>query len=207
MNINHVKEDGIIVPETFGGILHGIFERQDVLHKKYMGIEHKNGLGLAIVENEKFSFDSPRWQYVIKDFAWRVTEELTEALEARNDGNVIHTLEELIDSLHFYTELLIVCGYTAQDVEDSFIDKASDRNYDFMSPVYELGLACNLLKNKPWKNSHLVTDTERFRGFILEGYCQLMRVIIAAGVIDFSNMFMIYFKKSVVNIFRQESNY
>lgn len=204
MNILDVNDNEVTVPDTNLGKLKGIFNRQSELHKKYGPIETRNGIGLAIIEGIPFDLDNPKWQYVIKDYAWRVSEELTEALEAYQEGNTPHTVEELIDALHFYTELLIISGYTAEDVHERFL-LASE--YEILRPIYPVGLACNLLKNKPWKNTHVPTDKGRFKIHIVGGYICLLNLIMTNYLSSLSDVFMVYFKKSLVNSFRIRSNY
>ena len=207
MNITHIKDDSITVPEL---PLRGIFERQLELHKKYKPIEEANGIGLSLVKDRPFSLDDPKWQYIIKDFAWRITEELAEANEAAIFEHEEHTIEELIDALHFYTELLIMCGVTYDEIDVCNICVFSAAR--FWKPVYFLGIACNFLKCKPWKNTHVMTDANRFRSALITGYSLLMMDILASSVhgktiSTMENVYMIYFKKSLVNQFRMDSNY
>ena len=56
-----------------------IFNRQKELMAKYEGIEAKNGL--LETPDVPVDIDSYKGQARLKNFAWRVTEELTEALE------------------------------------------------------------------------------------------------------------------------------
>jgi hypothetical protein len=204
MNISHIDNSEILIPGNEAEMLAGIFNRQKELHEKYKGVEGKNRIGLALVEGLPFHLDDPKWQYIIKDFAWRVSEELTEALEAQNDNNHLHCMEEIIDALHFYTELLLLCGYESSDI-DKFWDKELDEG--ILTPIYNIGLACNLLKNKPWKSTHLITDHKRFDYYILEGYRVLLYLAIQSGLGSMEGIFIIYMKKSMVNKFRMESNY
>lgn len=202
MNITHIKDSSIDVPEN---LIEGIFARQMELHMKYKEIEHKSGIGLAIVQGRPFSTDDPRWQYVIKDFAWRVTEEMAEAMEAHLLAHHLHETEELIDALHFYTELLIIVGIDSDLIEGVL---KRTHTYNFWSPVYMLGIACNFLKQKPWKSTHVVADSKRFRKKLVQGYIALINVILDRETIgDMHNLYMVYYKKSLVNQFRQDSNY
>lgn len=203
MNINHIDNIEILIPHT-KEIIPGIFNRQKELHSRYKPVECSNDIGLGLVQDIPFSLDNPKWQYIIKDFAWRVSEELTEALEAQKDGNLLHCMEEMIDALHFYTELLLICGYTAKDIEGP----KSDPLYSgILTPIYNVGLACNLLKNKPWKSTHLLTDEERFKKYIIEGYGILLYTAIECGLESLEGVYLVYMKKSMVNNFRLESNY
>ena len=215
MNISDIKELGVEVPVSRMDCIKLIFSRQRELHEKYRPIEEKNGIGLSLIKGQPFLYDDPKCQYLVKDFAWRVTEELTEAVEAELECNMIHTIEEVIDALHFYTELLIICGYTADnylifcDLNKKSIEGLSEITdwMALMSPAYYLGLACNLLKNKPWKNTHLVTDTQRFRRYLMMGYHCIFKALDTLDVHSIQEVTAFYLKKSLVNKFRMESNY
>ena len=204
MNITHIKDNEIKITDN---PLQGIFQRQIELHEKYKIIEEANGLGLALVKDHPFSLDDPKWQYIIKDFAWRVTEEIAEAIEAELNGNDLHVVEELIDALHFYTELIIMCQGSYKNV---IVGKS--KKPPITMPIYFLGLACNFLKCKPWKNTHVITDAQRFYPTLVSGYLALLYLIMETTIdgkkiATMENVYMIYFKKSLVNQFRIDSNY
>jgi len=106
VNINDFEDPQ--VPKT--GLLEAIFEAQHALMGQYIAIEEANGL-LQTPECP-VDLDSPRGQARLKDFAWRITEELGEALEAKRVHEDIpeHYNEELIDALHFLTEFTLLVG-------------------------------------------------------------------------------------------------
>ena len=209
MNISHVKDKDIEIPES--NILQAIFDHQAVLHKKYMPVEEKNGIGFALVKDRPFSLDDRYWQYMIKDMTWRVVEELTESTEAKDHGNKDHEIEELIDALHFYTELLIVIDISVESILAGHGTTnnlmVSHDKFGRYAVIYSLGLACNLLKNKPWKNTHLVTDAVRFRRYMIQGYQNLLRLLYQAGLNRAEDLYLLYAKKNTVNKFRLRSNY
>ena len=67
-----------------GDLLSAIFNRQFELMNKYHGIERENlGFHFPTVEKmgEGLDINSVLSQYRIKDFMWRITEELGEAVE------------------------------------------------------------------------------------------------------------------------------
>jgi len=197
--------------------LEEMFDRQKELMIKYHDIEKKNGVGSGAILPDKFDIDDPRCQYVCKDFAWRITEELAECMDAPRDHEA-HRFEEAADALHFILELLIMNGIGAEDFP---IYKTGDDRlkslyksspalptiqYGFTILIIELGMAMNCLKNKPWKQAQMETDVEKFHG-------QLMRVLIlwasfaeAIGM-TYEKAYDYYFKKSEVNKFRQRSQY
>lgn len=207
MNITDINDTEIEIPATEELMIEGIFNRQKELHEKYKHVELNNHLGLGLVQSKEFSLDDKDWQYLIKDFAWRVTEELTEALEAKLEDNKLHCMEEIIDALHFYTELLIICGYKPSDINLYSAIEAEYFNSTILYPTYNLGLACNLLKNKPWKNTHLITDQKRFKEFLLKGYSDLIYCAIDHDLESIAGVYLVYMKKNLVNKFRIDSNY
>lgn len=90
-----------------------IFDRQTKLMDKYHGIEVSSGTMLTA--KVPVDINCGLGQQRLKDFAWRVTEELMESLEALVDNPGAHA-EELIDALHFMAELCILAGITTEDL-------------------------------------------------------------------------------------------
>lgn len=79
-------------------------------------------------EIEKFDYpidiNTREGQRLIKDMMWRVVEELGEAAnclknkpwkQSQLETDEEHFMEELSDAIHFFVELFIICGYTADD--------------------------------------------------------------------------------------------
>ena len=75
MNITHAVDE-----EIHGDKLEAIFARQKELMEKYHDIELRSGL--MQTEDCPVNLDDKRGQARIKDFAWRVIEEVGEALDA-----------------------------------------------------------------------------------------------------------------------------
>lgn len=109
MNIKDVTEEQFKEYSKKDKLI-AIFERQVELMKKYEKIEGRDWWP---------NIDTKKGQVVLKDFAWRITEELGEAMnclknkpwkqtEIRTD--VEHYLEELADAFHFFIELCILSG-------------------------------------------------------------------------------------------------
>lgn len=218
MNITHAVSENIS-----GDKLKAIFDRQKELMAKYHDIEKRSGL--LQTEDCPVNLDDKRGQARIKDFAWRITEEVGEALDAYfGDNDIEHFNEELVDGLHFLTELTILAGIepeevvalvvkTEEPVENSLdeichhvILKEYDLPYAITTLVRRLGMMCNTLKNKPWKQSHMKTDKEMFKeklGEVWEIYIHVL--VCSLGTSD--AIADVYLKKSQVNKFRQRSNY
>jgi len=188
-----------------------IFERQHELTKKYIIIEEQNNLRWTI--EIPVDLDTGRGQAQLKDMAWRIIEEVGESLEAylNLSDDPIHAKEELADGLHFLVELLILSGLTYKDVEGirpQIIIGDLEPNIDecVSNVVLKLGTAMNCLKLKPWKQTHVKIDKEKYHKKLIETfevYVVLMLKVIRHKV-DILNL---YFSKSSVNEFRIESKY
>lgn len=217
MNINHAVEEKIQ-----GDMLKAIFDRQKSLMSKYHDIEAKSGL--LQTPDCPVNLDDKRGQARIKDFSWRVTEELGEALDAKNQND--HYQEELIDGLHFLTELTILAGkdydtlmdevspycpdrlcQLVENAKDLMLYYGSDR-LDFWVTrfIKNIGMMCNCLKNKPWKQSMMKTDKKAFYTKLNDTWCSYITILVVSGM-SAEDIVNTYLKKSQVNQFRQRSNY
>lgn len=208
MNINDF--DG--VKEYPDQLLADIFSKQLELAEKYHPIEHDNGFWVG--DDIEVNIHDKMGQHRIKDFCWRVTEELMESLEAWDHGNEEHCREEVADALHFMVELCLISGVRHEDLKfDTVYEVASSRPFtgdfakDCLSVVYYLGLAANCLKNKPWKQTQMLTDNLKFDTYIQTAFWKLIDASTAAGIKTPHEMYDLYFRKNKVNQFRQESKY
>lgn len=220
MNILDVKDSdlGITSEDKLGQI----FRRQLELMQKYHGIELKNGL--LITAEVPVNLHDALGQYRLKDFAWRITEELGEALEALLVHPDIpeHYEEEIIDALHFLVEFTILAGATPiilKKKENNLrglyrlfrSEKYPTREYSVLAEytgycIKCLATTCNTLKNKPWKQTQIMTDETYFRGNLLKTWMAFIQLCHKSGI-DEEKLINTYFKKSEVNRFRQRSNY
>lgn len=226
MNINHASSE-VVTGDRFDAI----FNRQRELMEKYHDIEMKNGM--RPTGDIPVDLDDPKGQTVIKDFCWRITEEVGEALDAKGfDEN--HFVEELIDALHFLTELTITAGYdtdfiveglsTNKDLPDKLSrwiharrPRIDYRNSDeitvkneynmYQDFMMNLGMMANCLKNKPWKQSHMKTDKAEFEKWLKRVWLTMGDLLFFDGDLMPDEVVDIYLKKSQVNQFRQRSNY
>ena len=126
MNIEDVEEVKIE-----GDRLKAIFKRQRELMKKYHEIEAK--VGLLQTPEIPVDMDSHLGQARLKDFAWRITEELGEAMnclknkpwkvtQMETDKN--HYYEEIADAFHFFIELCILSGLDADSLTALYFRKS-----------------------------------------------------------------------------------
>lgn len=222
MNINHAVKE-----KVEGDLLQAIFNRQKSLMGKYHDIELRSGL--LQTEDCPVNLDDKRGQARIKDFSWRVTEELGEALDARAHSD--HYQEELIDGLHFLTELTVLAGKDYDTIlpegipthcedhledlvensktllDDIFLGGVDDRlDYFVTKFIEQLAMMCNCLKNKPWKQSMMKTDQEAFYNRLTNVWVFYITILVVSGM-NAQDIANIYLKKSQVNQFRQRSNY
>ena len=223
MNITHAIDE-----EVVGDKLVAIFNRQKELMDKYHDIEERSGL--LQTPDCPVNLDDKRGQARIKDFAWRVTEELGEALDAELDE--AHFKEELVDGLHFLTELSILSDFEPERILEyvsKVYEKSTDKSdtlealYSISKAVYDnqhfhaqfntlvmeyvknMGMTCNCLKNKPWKQSNMVTDKEAFYKNLSKTWLTYLSIMFSVMNVD--EVTNVYLKKSQVNKFRQRSNY
>lgn len=222
MNITHAVEE-----EIHGDKLKAIFDRQKELMEKYHDIELRSGL--LQTEDCPVNLDDKRGQARIKDFSWRVTEEVGEALDAYYQKDMVHFAEELIDGLHFLTELTILSGYNYKDIVCDFATYYDNDNVDCLELLFsygeelrkskgevrinqdvtefvmQLGMMCNCLKNKPWKQTNMVTDKDNFFDHLICVW--LCYFSLLSNILNPDEIAQTYLKKSQVNKFRQRSNY
>lgn len=107
---------------------------------------------------DNFDIDCFTDQEEFKKYAWRVTEELCESLEALDKNEKNHVYEELLDGFNFLIELVNMCGYTADDMDFSEKPMSGDLRMDILKTIEELGLTANCLKNRAWRQSQYLVD-------------------------------------------------
>src|SRR5690606_1457257 len=107
-----------------------MWDRQAELRERYAEIERANGF---YVPDGVCNLDDAKDQHFLKDFAWRITEELGEAMnclknkpwkQTHMETDKEHFVEELIDGLHFYLELLQWAGLSRERVVQIYFDKS-----------------------------------------------------------------------------------
>jgi len=195
-------------PKTWAEMLPMIFLKQEQLMTRYRDIEK--------LPDWPVSLHTHSGQKVLKDFAWRTVEELTESYEAwfkhkhREEGEV-HALEELADAMHFFVELCLFAGVGVHQCLVATKDFPPVRRHSASSDAYwqvtfKLGVAMNFLKNKAWKESQVPTDVNRFCNALLDTYVAMLLLWADLGYTQ-EHLFSYYFRKAQVNEFRQRSSY
>ena len=176
------------------------------------------------------NIDSKEGQQKIKSLLWRIVEELGEAMEAFDHKNIEHYHEELIDSLHFTLELLIIFKISEQEIieifnessiyindymsalNDSLLTKNSstcvidnNRNKMLIDLYKYIGITGNCLKNKGWKKTEMETDDKYFILNLKNIAIYHFRYLLYE--LDIPEIYDLYDRKSLVNLFRIRSNY
>jgi len=114
-----------------GDKLEAIFKRQNELIAKYHVIESDNGF--VFPKEIPLNLDSPQAQLRLKEFAWRITEELAEAMSCLKnkpwksthmETDKSHYFEELADAFHFFVEMVILSGLDANGLTDIYFRKS-----------------------------------------------------------------------------------
>jgi hypothetical protein len=136
-----------------------VFDKQLELMNKYKEIE-----GLP---DWPLNLDLAEHQKIIKDFKQRGMEEIAEAIEGFRHNEFLHYQEELIDALHFFVELAILSGAKWDTFKYHAYKKADKQNINgiyYRTGVLteKWGLLMNTLKNKPWKQSQVLTDQRKY---------------------------------------------
>jgi len=198
-----------------------IFNRQRELMEKYHHIE-KN---LRLTPDCPVSLHDSKGQLLLKDFAWRTTEELAEAIDAIENGeSEEHIKEEVADALHFLVEMGILSNITPDILLTLDPDELPPHDYletlfslwtyenklnyseAFTQFIVRLGMVCHTLKNKPWKQTQMLTDIKEYTTRYIETFHYFIRFCISIDLQP-EELFQLYFKKSKVNAFRIRSSY
>lgn len=72
--------------------------------------------------------------------------------------------------------------------------------------TYALNIARNCLKNKPWKQSGVMTNEILYQSLLVEAFVYMMGYYARLGI-DSGSLYYLYFKKNMVNQFRIKSQY
>jgi NTP pyrophosphatase (non-canonical NTP hydrolase) len=190
MNIDDIDE----IPEHLS--IDDIFQRQHELSEKYRVIEGRP---------ETLNLDTREGQQWVKDFLWRITEEVGEALDSAL--GLPHIKEELADAFHFLIEL---CLLTSTQITVAYLIAnhrwhRGDSIY-FRDLVVDLAKVGRTCKNKPWKQTQIPIDQGELRKN-MENLAMSFLDYCCSYFESKEELYQYYFKKSKVNDFRIESKY
>jgi phosphoribosyl-ATP pyrophosphohydrolase len=154
---------------TWSQTLEWLFQRQEQLMHRFKEIERLPAWPVPLSTQGN--------QRLMRDFAWRVTEEISEVFMA---GSSAEIMEEMADATHFMVELCILAGVSPRMIEIYMLDwpKADDgriRSQGF-EILLSLGNACHELKAKPWKQHPKPTDEKAFRLGLVHATTELFRL-------------------------------
>jgi len=194
-----------------------IFKKQSELMQKYRIIEQQNNIPIV----EIFDPNSHLSQYKLKDYFWRITEELGEFYIQYEKTKISdEVLEELSDVIHFLTETTIYLSTYFKNLEKSINEKFKNFNpniYKIPKSIEYLvfriilkltEIADNYLKNKPWKQTPIQLNKnqlEEFEKSFLIVWEYLFLLI--SKFIDLNKIEDLYFKKALKNDERIKSKY
>lgn len=117
-----------------------------------------------------------------------------------------------------YVPMLNVWAHCCRDLplpkNENLIHCGSRYNHDYYrlfkamlwDVTYHLNIARNFLKNKPWKQSQMMTNEEQYQEELVKAFIAMMGAFYEMGIDD-TNLYYIYFKKNLTNKFRQRSKY
>ena len=124
--VKHLQQN----EEESEDMLDQIFRKQMDLMMKYHEIEKRNGC--LITPDVPVDLHSHLGQHRLKDFAWRITEELGEAMSCLKNKpwkatpmatDIQHYKEEIADAFHFFVELCILSGISSNDLFEIYMKK------------------------------------------------------------------------------------
>lgn len=172
---------------------------------------------------DNFDLDTFESQEVIKKYAWRITEELTEMLEAYYKdslpGEKEHVWEEAIDAFNFFIELCNLVGATPESGKiktqvPEYMDFHFTQMHEYivdpeiitLKIVYWLGMVCNHLKSREWRKSQYLVDEYRFWPNFQNLWDSFMLLFYIFGW-DSKDIAYYYSLKYQVNLFRISTTY
>jgi len=161
---------------------------------------------------ENFDIDVYEDQETFKKYCWRITEEITEALEDMEHPQ--HFKEEITDAFNFLVELYSLYGWKMSDLGTIFQEGYPDPpefnkriSEDFSLKVIKaIGLSANLLKNRKWRQSQYLVDLLVFEKRFKDIWLWFEYLVYWSGISK-EDLFDEWSKKYQVNIFRLDSKY
>lgn len=203
--------------------LYEIFDAQEKLLRSLAPIYEHN----EFFEKNKFPFnlDSRHAQEEFRLLAWRISEEVYEALEEYDKGNVNEYREEVADVMHFFAELAIICGVSSTEVATGgdanmllpdggdYLAASFDRANMYpmrLTAQQAWGLFLTAFahlmmefKQRPWRTDNRPSDPGRVKHFFGVAWFSFVTACICTGI-DASILHHHYFLKQQTNQKRKE---
>lgn len=193
-------------------VIKTIFDKQAELMKSYW------------TKPVKEDIDTLFWSQEIRKFSKYTVEELAEAYQAMEIDwcRWEHAEEEMIDSLHFFIEKLLIAnltynkilGYLGTDSENirNLIKEKAEaiKDYSIESllrlATYHANIADNRLRNKERKEEQLPTNRDLFYKETAEWFLKYLASFYSLWINE-DKLRELYSRKNQVNQFRIKSNY
>lgn len=161
---------------------------------------------------ENFDIDVYEDQETFKKYCWRITEEITEALEAMEHPQ--HFKEEITDAFNFLLELYSLYGWKVSDLGTIFSEGYDDPT-EFVGKITKelsldvitsIGLTANLLKNRKWRQSQYLVDLYIFEKRFKDIWNRFEYLVYWSGISK-EELFDQWSLKYQVNEFRINTKY
>lgn len=155
---------------------------------------------------KNFDIDTFEDQEAFKRYAWRITEEITEALE--DTTHIQHFKEEITDAFNFLIELYHLYGWRVENLAPLEIEQnpGAILEVSCLNVIKQLGLTCNLLKNRQWRQNQYLVDLLVFEERFKEIWPCFMRLLGSCGMTK-EELFDQWSLKYQVNCFRLDTLY
>lgn len=161
---------------------------------------------------DNFDIDVYEDQETFKKYCWRITEEITEALEDMEHPQ--HFKEEITDAFNFLVELYSLYGWKLSSLGTIFQEGYQEPpefnqkvTEDFsLKVIKQIGLTANLLKNRKWRQSQYLVDLLVFEKRFKEIWKWFEYLVYYSGITR-EELFEQWSLKYQVNVFRINSKY
>lgn len=202
-------------------------ELYDYARKQFLTYEKLEGVIPEATEEAwakyDFSIDCSEDQRLFKDMLQiRFIEELAEA--SVEVENLDHYLEELSDATNFFLSACVMLGVDFNrlkspetwlykedwlkqcEVPEPVILGEYIRDKMFWKVAEDVGMLCNLLKNRQWSQSNYLVSLEDFHERFLILWEDFWKILGEAGITK-KKLFDMFERKYSVNFFRIETGY
>lgn len=193
------KIDLIDLPQDFSNNLYNFSEElSDALH---FYLELFLLLGIGYSDFSKLCYKLPFIEDARDDTGIRVDDLRSISHDLQERTLPLISTVNLVTVVIMTTDTFLRCGT---------IYKIGETNHNlvhmFWAVTYNLQLVRNELKNKPWKQTGVLTDTSRFNELLITGFIHLFGIFDSFGM-QMEDIYTLYYKKNVVNQFRIKSKY
>jgi Fe-S-cluster containining protein len=168
-------------------------------------------------EEYGFSIDFPEDQLLLKNFLQiRFFEELSEA--TLDIEHIEHYLEEITDAFNFFITSFIIlgkkyeelplwidCEFNKKKMEEAILN-VKENNFRIYKVIEKTNSLCNLLKNRPWTQTHYLVSRFDFEKRLKEFWEEFNSYINYINL-DLKTLYDLFSKKKSVNMFRLATNY